>query len=117
MVTRPILVLLLLVAAAGGGDSDQVTATATVLKVVRDQPDGIPDAIEVERDRDKGKLELIVTAKTKIEKTVGKERRACALVDLRPGDRVEASYHPILQASCPPVTVAFRLVLLPPDKK
>jgi hypothetical protein len=72
---------------------------------------GTPRTVEIERAS--GKVLLLVTAKTKVEATVGKERRPCTLADLRPGDRIEAVCSPEFAASEPPQAAVRRLLVLP----
>ena len=108
-----VLANVILAAAAHAGAPDTATISGTIVRITaaeRDGQGGILGRVEVEYAR--GSLVLNVTAKSKVEKADGKERRSCAFGELRAGDRIEAVCSPEFAASDPPQTSAQRLVVL-----
>jgi hypothetical protein len=116
MVGRMFLILSILTiqGVLKAGDPDTLTVRGTVVRVTAEkakegEKSKILGSIEVAGDR--GKITLLITDKTKLEKMVGKKRDGAAFGDFKKADRVEAEYSSIVLPTDPPQAGAFRVVL------
>lgn len=94
---------------------DAITVRGKVLQVERLdlEKDGALAAVDVKHD--KGKMRLVISRRTKIEKSVGDKVEACEigeLVDKGMGKSVEADYNPVVSGRNPPVALTYRLRLV-----
>jgi hypothetical protein len=111
-----LLVITIFAAITSAREPDTIVVRATVLRIdaEREAPGRFLGTVEVEHGR--GRIELLVSHKTKIEKIVGNTCRPVAFGELRAGDRMEVVHSSIVLASDPPVAAAHRLVVLRPRK-